>query len=183
MILRLIKLCNDPLQAEIRSPNNTRLDFTIEIGKMTSNMAGSQGNHKKTCNGIVSLCQHFLATSHKYVQLKQFSTDPFVKEIGKLRQRSGSTYFINVQQCIEKLHIKKTSLLLNQNVNIDEFDVNAGHQCTSCDYKLCEEGSEIFDHLKNFEPSLSNEIKMALVYIAGYITKNDYQPCECKTHF
>ena len=31
----------------------------------------------------------------------------------------GTSYFINVQQCIEKLHINLTSLLLNQNVNID----------------------------------------------------------------
>ena len=65
---------------------------------------------------------------------------------------------------MEKLQIKQTSLLKNQNVNIDEFNVNPGHQCTSCDYKLYEEGSEIFDDLKNLEPSLSNEIKMALVY-------------------
>ena len=146
-------------------------------------MAGSQGNHKKrlpqnpataihhTCNGIVSLCQHLLATSHKYVLLGQFSTDPFKKEFGKLRQGSGGTDFINVQQCIEKLHIKQTSLLLNQNVNIDKFDVNPGHQCTSCDFKLCEERSEIFDNLESLEPPLPNEIKMALVYIAGYITK------------
>ena len=65
--------------------------------------------------------------------------------------------FINVQQCIEKLNIKQTFLLLNQNVNIEEFDVNQGQQCTSCDYKLCEEDSEIFDNLENLEPSLSNE--------------------------
>ena len=74
-------------------------------------------------------------------------------------------------------------MLLNQNVNIDEFDVNPGHQCISCDYKLCEEGSEIFDNLENLEPSLSNEIKIALVYIAGYITRNDNQPSECEIHF
>ena len=61
--------------------------------------------------------------------------------------------------------------------------MNPGHQCTSCDYKVCEEGSEIFDNLENLEPSLSNEIKMALVYIAGYITRNDNQPSECETHF
>ena len=82
-----------------------------------------------------------------------------------------------------KLLIKQTFLLLNQNVNIDEFDVNPGRQCTSCDYKLCEESSEIFDNLENLEPSLSNEIKMALVYIAKYISKNDNQPSECETHF
>ena len=72
------------------------------------------------------VCQHLLATSHKYVLLGQFSTDLLEKEFGKLHQGSGGTYFINVQQCTEKLHIKQTSLLLNQNVNI-EFDVNPGH--------------------------------------------------------
>ena len=79
--------------------------------------------------------------------------------------------------------IKQTSLLLTQNVNTDEFDVNPRHQCTSCDYKFCEQGLEIYDNLENLEPSLSNEIKMALVYIAGYITRKDNQPSECETHF
>ena len=116
-------------------------------------MAGSQGNRKKqlsqntataihhTCNGIVSLYRHLLVTSHKYVLLRQLSTDPLKKEFVKLRQGSGCTYFINVQQCIEKLLIKQTSLLLNQNVNMEEFDLNPGHQC--------EEGSEKFDNMEN----------------------------------
>ena len=121
----------------------------------------------------------FSATSHKYVLLGQFSTDPLEKEIGKFCQGSGGTYFINDQLFIEKLHIKQTSLLLNQNVNIDEFYVNRGHQCKSCDYNLCEERSEISDNLENLETSLSNEIKMSLVYIAGYMTRKDNQPREC----
>ena len=66
---------------------------------------------------------------------------------------------------------------------IYEFDVNPGSQCTSCDYELCEEGSEIFDNLENSESSISNEIKMALVYIAGYTIRNDDQASECKIHF
>ena len=63
----------------------------IEFGKMALDMAGIQGNRKKqlpqntatamhhTCNKIVSLCRHFLATSHKYVLFGQFSTDPLEK--------------------------------------------------------------------------------------------------------
>ena len=45
--LQIDKLSNDPLQAEIRSPNDTRLDFIIEIGKMALNVASSQGDYKK----------------------------------------------------------------------------------------------------------------------------------------
>ena len=64
--LQIDKLRNNPLQAEIRSPNDIRLHFIIEFSKMALNMAGSQGNRKKqlsqntataihhTCNGIVS---------------------------------------------------------------------------------------------------------------------------------
>ena len=46
-----------------------------------------------------------------------------------------------------------------------------------------EEGSDIFDNLENLEASLSDEIKMVLVYIAGYITRNDNQPSEYETYF
>ena len=79
MSLQIDKLRHDPLQAEIRSPNDTLLDFINEFGKMSLNLAGSQGNRKKqssqntttaihrTCNGIVSLCRHLLATSHEFV--------------------------------------------------------------------------------------------------------------------
>ena len=74
----------------------------------------------------------------------------------------------------------QTSFLLNQNVNIDAFDDKSGHQCTFCDYVFCEEGSEIFN---NSEPSLSNETRMVLMYIAGYITRNQNQPSEYETHF
>ena len=80
------------------------------------------------------------------------------------------------------MNINQTFLLLSQNVNINEFDVNVGHQCTFCDYKLCGECSEIFDNLENLEPSFSNEIKW-LGYIAGYIKRKDNQHSECETHF
>ena len=158
-------------------------------------MAGSQGKHIKqlskysattinhTSNGIVSLCWHLLATSHKYVLLGQTSTNPLEREFSKHCQGSSDINIINVQQFVEKLHIKQTSLLLKQYVNIDVFDIKPHHQCTSCDYKVGEEGSEIFDNLENLEPSLSDEIKMALMYIAWYITRNDINPVNKKPIF
>ena len=60
---------------------------------------------------------------------------------------------------------------------------NPDHQCTSCDYKLCVDGSEIFDDLENVWRCLFNYIKMVLVYIAEYITRKDNQPRKCETHF
>ena len=93
---------------------------------------------------MVDLCRHLLATSHVYVGLGMFTTDFLEKEFGKLRQGSGGTYFISVHQAIEKLHIKQSSLLLSLDVDINELNVESGHQCPSCTYLLCEEGAEVF---------------------------------------
>ncbi|XP_047122490.1 uncharacterized protein LOC124805977 [Hydra vulgaris] len=53
--------------------------------------------------------------------------DHLEKEYSILRQGSGGTYFLSVQQVIEKL--KHASLLLKLNVDIDNFNVKSGHQC------------------------------------------------------
>ena len=86
-----------------------------------------------TCNGLVGLCRQLLSSTHEYVVLGKFTTDYLEKEFGKLRQGSGGTYFISAQQVIEKLHIKQASLLLSLNVNIEDFNVETGHQCPSCE--------------------------------------------------
>ena len=126
---------NDPLQAVISDPNDSRLDIILEFGNMAKNKAGKQGQRVKqlskdttlvlyhTCNGLVDLCIHLLNTNHEYVCPGKFTTDYLEKEFGKLRQGSGGTYFISVQQVIEKLHIKQSSLLLSLNVNIEDFVV------------------------------------------------------------
>ncbi|GFO34950.1 transposable element p transposase [Plakobranchus ocellatus] len=89
---------NDHLQAAIGDPNDERLETILNFGNMALQMAGKQGKRQKqltrdtaqaifhTCNGLVSLCRHLLLTSHQYVLLGQFSTDPLVKEFSKLRQ-------------------------------------------------------------------------------------------------
>ena len=43
-------------------------------------------------------------------------------------------------------------------------------------------GKRYLDNLENLEPSLSDEMKMAPMYIARYITRNDNQPWEYETH-
>ena len=63
-------------------------------------------------------------------------------------------------KCIKK----QTSLLLNQNVNINTFDIKPSYQSTSCDVTKVK---KISNNLEKMKPSLSDEI---LVYIAEYIT-------------
>ena len=148
-------------------------------------MKGGQGKHCKqftrdtaqaihhTCNGIVSLCRSLLRVSYNYVLLRVFSTDPLEKEFGKLRQGSGGTCFITVQQIIEKVKISKSSLLLSANVNIDSFNIKSGPSCFNCSFLLDENSAEIFDGLSELESSVPEDTKMVLVYTAGYITRND----------
>ena len=38
-------------------------------------------------------------------------------------------------------------------------------------------------YLENLEPSVSNEIKMTLMYITGYTTRSDHQTSEYGTYF
>ena len=128
-------------------------------------------HHK--CNGIVSLCRSLLRVSHNYVLLGIFSTDPLEKEFRKLRQGSGGTYFITVQQIIEKVNISKASLLLSANVNVDIFNMESAHSGFNCRFLLDENSAEIFDGLPELESSVSEDTKMVLVYIAGYIAGND----------
>ena len=133
-------------------------DGTIhEFGEMALKMAGPVKNRinqltkdtgiaiHHTCNGIVDLTKHLLQTSHTYVCPGKFSSFFLEKEFRKLRQGSGGTYFITVQKVIEKYNISKSSPLLKLNVKIDEFNVESGHECSSCDYLIDEEAAEIFD--------------------------------------
>ena len=59
---------------------------------MGREMAGKQGMRKRqlskgtaialwhTCHGLVELCRHLLATTHQYVLLGKFTTNPLEKE-------------------------------------------------------------------------------------------------------
>ena len=168
--------CNDTLRAVIASKNDHRLDYLLAFGNMALKMISVPKNRVKqftrdtslaihqTCNGIVELARHLLDTSHSYVLLGKFTTDKIEKSFSKLRQGSGGTYFISVQQILEKVNIEKTNLLLKCN----DFDVenNVSHRCDRCHFEMDEETAEIFDNLPNLEDSLTVDTKMALFHIA-----------------
>lgn len=172
----------DPLRASISDPGDDRLQTLLNFGEMALEMAGPQGKRQKqltrdtakalhhTSNGLVSLCRHLLSTSHTYVLLGQFSTDPLEKEFSKLRQGSGGTYFINVQQIVEKTNINRSKLLLSLKADIDSEE--PGHSCSDCAFELQnhEQACEAVDNIQQLEGSLPEETKATLLYIAGYVT-------------
>ena len=113
---------NDALCAEIRDPSDSSLGTILTFGDMMFNKAGAQGKRIKqltkdtatavrnTCYGLVELCKVLPKTTHEYVLLGHFSTDSLEKDFSKFRQGSGGTYFISVQQVIEKLELNKLQL-------------------------------------------------------------------------
>ncbi|XP_047135436.2 uncharacterized protein LOC124812623 isoform X1 [Hydra vulgaris] len=153
-------------------------------------MAGKQGKRKKqltcdtaqpiyhTCNGVVELCRSLLNSSHQYVILSEFSTDPLEKEFSKLRQGSGGTYFITVQQVIEKLNISRAKLLLSLNNPAVDICFDTTHSYPNCGFLLDESSAEIFDNLPNLESFISSDTNMALIYISEYLTRKDNELSE-----
>lgn len=175
----------EPLQAVVTNIDDDRLTFIESFGLMCLQMAGRQGKRIKqlstdtakavntTCKGIVELTKDLLNNyDYEYVCLGRFTTDPLEKEFGKLRQGSGATYFINVQQVTEKIQIRKASLLLSLSAfNEDTDGATSGHYCKSCTYSMDEHISEVFDDLPKLEDSISDDTKSNLVYIAGYVER------------
>ena len=54
-----------------------------------------------------------------------------------------------------------------------EIDGKAGHSCDVCNRELNEKESEIMDNLDKLEESVPRETMLSLIYIAGYIERNN----------
>ena len=96
---------------------------------------------------MVDLVAYLLETSHDYVCLGHFSSDPIEKVFGKLRQGSGGVYFINVQQVLQKVTIRKTKLLLDLGADFEDLESEYGHSCKKCSYLL--NGEQVTDVFHN----------------------------------
>ena len=162
----------DPAKAVISSPDNERLLFLLQLGVMAEQMTAKQGKRhcqltrdtgnalSHTCQGLVSLSKLLLKqSSFSYVLLGSFTTDPLEKMFGKLRQGSGGTYFINVQQVIEKVKIQRAKLSLQIGIDINSLSAESGHNCEKCGYLLDENACDVFDNLPELENNLRRDVK------------------------
>ena len=83
---------------------------------------------------------------------------------------------------MEKVAIKKTKLLLSLDVDVGDFNVEAGYNFSSCGFMVTEDMCTIMDNLPKCEERLSEDTRMALIYIAGYIVRKDYIEDTFKYH-
>ena len=162
----------DPYRAVIRSADHPNLEKLLQIGKMASAM-NNTGPRKKsltidtsesfshTCNGLVALSKHLLQYQD-YVMLGDFTSDPIEKEFGKLRQGSGGTYFITVQQIFEKVGIRKTKTLLKMAGSDVLEDTVSGHNCCKCRFQLPEDLCDVLDNLPELEKCLDGDTMNSL---------------------
>ena len=155
---------NNPLESEIKSTDDPRLTKLHKICewliKMIKSSCGKRSqsltkdtatSFHHTINEMVELCRYLIAQSREFVLLGEFSTDPLEKEFSKIRQGSGGTYFITVQQVLEKLNITKIKLLFKLDLDPSNLNVEVGHACNKCGYLFDEKFSEIFDCLQDLE--------------------------------
>lgn len=178
------KRLKDPLRAAIYSHEDMRLKTLHEFADFALQLQSQQGKREKkftrdtalaiqhTCNGIIELTKYLLESS-EFVLLGKFTTDPIEKAFSKLRQGSGGTYFINVQQILEKVNIFQTKVLLRLRFDIDQLPSESGHSCDKCGFVWPEEVCELINNLPDLECSIKDEVKQSLVYIAGYVTRKD----------
>ena len=177
----------DPNRAVIRSSDDANLQKLLAISEFADHMAPSGSKRIKqltrdvaynlshTCKGLVGLSTFLLNTNnHEYVALGNFTTDPLEKQFGKLRQVSGGTHFITVQQVPEKVSIYKSKLLLQLDGDaVSPINLEPGYSCSKCGFLLCENMCDVFDKLPELENGLAMDTKMALFHIAGYIVRKD----------
>ena len=106
------------------SPDDERLNFLLNLADMVEKMPCERQDVRvkqlaketsrafaHTCRGMVDLTKHPLPNGVSYVCLGHFSSDPVEKMFGKLCQGSGGTYFINVQQVLQKVAIHNKTLI------------------------------------------------------------------------
>ena len=92
------------------------------------------------------------------------TSDQIGKEFSKLRQGSGGTYPVIVQQILEKVTIRKTKPLLQV---CTETDGLWCHSCSKCWFLLNESTCEVIDNLPELQKSLAKNALMSFIYIAG----------------
>ena len=150
-----------PLQTSISHPDDPRLQFMQEFGKMCLSMSGRQGKRDKqlskdtavalfrTWCGIVELAKNLLLQEdYEYVCLGKFSTDMLEKAFGKLTQGSGGSYFITTQQVTEKLRIKQDKLQISLHCDLHILAETAKYQCSNYEFVLdADSSTEFLTHL------------------------------------
>ena len=188
------KRFRDPHRSVITSNDDIRFHTLSKLANTAIQMKGTVKARKKSLtvdtsksfahsHGLIALTNYLLETTHDFVMLGEFSSDPLEKAFGKLRQGSGGTYFITSQQISEKHNIMKTKLLLKLDPHMfHEKCSYVGHSCTLCNFKLSEEMLEIIDNLPVEENVIPDDEKLSLVYIAGYVSRKDDDGIE-ETYF
>ena len=75
---------------------------------------------------------------------------------------------------MQKVDIKKTKLCLNIGVIANYLEDSSSHLCDKCNYVMQDDTLlNVFHNLPVMKSNLSKKIKMSLVCIASYVSRED----------
>lgn len=89
--------------------------------------------------------------------------------LGKLIQGSRGTYFITIQNMIEKLLIEKSKFFLQIKGDISNFLYANWNGCECCGYSINKELYDALNKLLDLENAISKDLKIPLLYIDLFI--------------
>jgi len=125
-----------------------------------------------TCKCLIDICLFLLSTdlnvNHQWVAIGFFQQDDIEKHFAHFRMSAGANYYITVEDIAHTHAIDRTKLML-----ANEPEINykkAHHACAHCDKSLTESEILLLDDIPGAVSNVSNDEKMALLYIGGYIT-------------
>nr|XP_047141281.1 uncharacterized protein LOC124816223 [Hydra vulgaris] len=140
---------NDDRKAVIRDPIDDRLKFIWDFEEMALRMTSNQGKRIKqlthdTGYSINHTCKGIVELTKTLLKEKH----KYVT-LGKFTTDPLEKEFSKLRQG------------------------SGGHSCQFCGFLLDESSAEVFDNLPTLEKSITVQSKMSLVYIAGYVSRND----------
>ena len=106
-----------------------------------------------TLKDLVGLTKYLLSTSHKFVKLGEFTSDPLKKLL------------VNYLLFFCSTSLRKKPKLNTQNYfyNSGFHELHIGHTCMNCQRQLTKKESEIFDSL-----NILGAIKMMLILLVNF---------------
>ena len=123
----------DEVRAVISSCDDERLDFLLDLANMIESMAPEkQGQRFKqltkdtshafshTCRGMVDLAKFLLQIGMDYVDI--LVAIQLRKCLANCDKVVGETYFINVQQVLQKVAIRKTKVSLQLDIDFEKLE-------------------------------------------------------------
>ena len=109
-----------------------------------------------------------------YVLPGQIQSDRLEAEFGIIRQGSGGSYLISVEQVLSSVGLRRLKLF--SKLNLPASDIHLEKECCAVEFKDNVEDLDLLNECFQQSANLSEEEKASLYYICGYVTYKEGLP-------